>query len=145
MRGKQLQTNAFQLASELGNHEDSSWSEPCDTSMEEPDEAVTKLDKNIIVEQELKQQLLAPAYVSISEQILEEVPEVSDQDSSSDSAQNIICMFRKAIKFDQEAILYWCCFIEKYDKRIDYLISSGVNEKLWHLRYIKKSNSFYLI
>jgi len=65
-------------------------------------EVIAKLDKNIIVEHELKQ----PLYISTSDQILEEVPEVSDQDSSSDSAQNIICMFRKAIKFDQEAILY---------------------------------------
>jgi hypothetical protein len=28
-------------------------------------------------------------------------------------------MFKKTIKFGQEAILYWCYFIEKYHKRID--------------------------
>ncbi|GES73729.1 hypothetical protein GLOIN_2v1790230 [Rhizophagus clarus] len=87
------------------------------------DEVIAKLDKNIIVEQELKQQLLSPAHTSTSDQTLEE------QDPSSDTAQNIVCMFRKANKLGQEAILYWCYFIEKYDKRIDNLVVGGVKKK----------------
>ncbi|CAI2196444.1 15716_t:CDS:2, partial [Funneliformis geosporum] len=38
-------------------------------------------------------------------------------------------MFKKANKLGQEAILYWCYFIEKYDKRIDNLVSGGVKKK----------------
>ncbi|RGB38812.1 hypothetical protein C1646_691576, partial [Rhizophagus diaphanus] len=64
------------------------------------DEVIAKLDKNIIVEQELKQQLSSPAHTSTSDQTLEE------QDPSSDTAQNIVCIFRKANKLGQEAILY---------------------------------------
>ncbi|RGB24245.1 hypothetical protein C1646_747874 [Rhizophagus diaphanus] len=58
------------------------------------------LDKNIIVEQELKQQLSSPAHTYTSDQTSEE------QDPSSDTAQNIVCMFKKANKLGQEAILY---------------------------------------
>jgi hypothetical protein len=83
------------------------------------DEVIAKLDKNIIVKQELKQQLLLPA----SDQTLEE------QDPSSDSAQNIVFIFRKANKFSQEAILYWYYFIEKYNKMIDNLVASVVKKK----------------
>ena len=56
------------------------------------EEVIAKLDKNIIVEQELKQQLSSPAHTLSSDQILEQ------DSSSSDTAQNIACMFRKAIK-----------------------------------------------
>ncbi|CAB4401628.1 unnamed protein product [Rhizophagus irregularis] len=87
------------------------------------DEVIAKLDKNIIVEQELKQQLSSPAHTSTSEQTSEE------QDPSSDTAQNIVCMFKKANKLGQEAILYWCYFIEKYDKRIDNLVAGRVKKK----------------
>ncbi|PKC57473.1 hypothetical protein RhiirA1_472434 [Rhizophagus irregularis] len=52
-----------------------------------------------------------------------------DEDPSSDTAQNIVCMFKKAKKLGQEAILYWYYFIEKYDKRIDNLIAGGVKKK----------------
>ncbi|UZO22768.1 uncharacterized protein OCT59_015121 [Rhizophagus irregularis] len=52
-----------------------------------------------------------------------------EQDPSSDTAQNIVCMFKKAKKLGQEAILYWYYFIEKYDKRIDNLIAGGVKKK----------------
>ncbi|RGB24167.1 hypothetical protein C1646_773470 [Rhizophagus diaphanus] len=38
-------------------------------------------------------------------------------------------MFKKANKLGQEAILYWCYFIEKYDKRIDNLVAGGVKKK----------------
>ena len=38
-------------------------------------------------------------------------------------------MFRKAIKVGQEAILYWCYFIEKYDKMIDNFVADGVKKK----------------
>src|SRR3954466_5272416 len=38
-------------------------------------------------------------------------------------------MFKKANKLGQEAILYWCYFVEKYDKRIDNLVVSGVKKK----------------
>ncbi|POG58403.1 hypothetical protein GLOIN_2v921256 [Rhizophagus irregularis DAOM 181602=DAOM 197198] len=38
-------------------------------------------------------------------------------------------MFRKAIKVGQEAILYWCYFIEKYDKMIDNFVVDGVKKK----------------
>ncbi|GBC01591.1 hypothetical protein RclHR1_04250007 [Rhizophagus clarus] len=38
-------------------------------------------------------------------------------------------MFKKANKLGQETILYWCYFIEKYDKRIDNLVTSGVKKK----------------
>ncbi|RGB23088.1 hypothetical protein C1646_822261 [Rhizophagus diaphanus] len=63
------------------------------------DEVIAKLDKNIIVEQELKQQLSSPAHTFMSDQTSKE------QDPSSDTAQNIVCMFRKANKLNQEAIL----------------------------------------
>src|SRR5581483_3295169 len=61
---KQPQINASKLTCNLENREDSSRSESCD--MEElksnlHDEVIAKLDKNIIVEQELKQQLSSPA------------------------------------------------------------------------------------
>ena len=75
------------------------------------------------MKQELKQQLSLPAHTSTSDQTLEE------QDPSSDTAQNIVCMFRKANKLGQEAILYWYYFIEKYDKRIDNLVAGGVKKK----------------
>uniref|UniRef100_U9V5D3 Uncharacterized protein n=1 Tax=Rhizophagus irregularis (strain DAOM 181602 / DAOM 197198 / MUCL 43194) TaxID=747089 RepID=U9V5D3_RHIID len=52
-----------------------------------------------------------------------------DEDPSSDTAQNIVCMFKKAKKLGQEAILYWYYFIEKYDERIDNLIAGGVKKK----------------
>ena len=87
------------------------------------DEVIAKLDKNIMVEQELKQQLSLSAHTSTSDQTLEE------QDPSSDTAQNIVFMFRKANKFGQEAILYWYYFIEKYDERIDNLVAGGVKKK----------------
>ena len=123
---KQPQVNASKLTCNLENREDSSRSESCD--MEElksdlHDEVIAKLDKNIIVEQELKQQLSSPAHTSTSDQTSEE------QDPSSDTAQNIVCMFKKANKLGQEAILYWCYFIEKYDKRIDNLVAGGVKKK----------------
>jgi len=123
---KQPQVNASKLTCNLENREDSSRSESCD--MEElksdlHDEVIAKLDKNIIVEQELKQQLSSPAHTSTSDQTSEE------QDPSSDTAQNIVCMFKKANKLGQEAILYWYYFIEKYDKRIDNLVTGGVKKK----------------
>ncbi|CAG8507473.1 10774_t:CDS:2 [Funneliformis mosseae] len=74
--------------------------------------------------QELKQQLSSPAHTLSSDQILEQ------DSSSSDIAQNIACMFRKAIKVGQEAILYWCYFIEKYDKMIDNFVADGVKKKI---------------
>ncbi|GES97386.1 hypothetical protein GLOIN_2v1790230 [Rhizophagus clarus] len=132
---KQLQVNAFNLTCNLENREDSSRSESCDIEelkSDLHDEVIAKLDKNIIVEQELKQQLLSPAHTSTSDQTLEE------QDPSSDTAQNIVCMFRKANKLGQEAILYWCYFIEKYDKRIDNLVVGGVKKKTAVYQEIKQ-------
>jgi hypothetical protein len=123
---KQPQVNASKLACNLENREDSSRSESCDIEelkSDQHDEVIAKLDKNIIVEQELKQQLSSPAHTSTSDQTSEE------QDPSSDTAQNIVCMFKKANKLGQEAILYWCYFIEKYDKRIDNLVAGGVKKK----------------
>ena len=81
------------------------------------------MDKNIIVEQELKQQLSSPAHTFTSDQTSEE------QDPSSDTTQNIVCMFRKANKLGLEAILYWYYFIEKYDKRINNLVFGRVKKK----------------
>ena len=107
------------------NCEDSSQLESCDMVELKPDqhdEVIAKLDKNIIVEQELKQQLSSPAHTTMSDQTLE-------QDPSSDTAQNIVFMFKKANKFGQEAILYWYYFIEKYDKRIDNFVAGGVKKK----------------
>ncbi|PKY44488.1 hypothetical protein RhiirA4_399948, partial [Rhizophagus irregularis] len=123
---KQPQVNASKLTCNLENYEDSLRSESCD--MEElksdlHDEVIAKLDKNIIVKQELKQQLLSPAHTFTSDQTSEE------QDPSSDTTQNIVCMFRKANKLGQEAILYWYYFIEKYDKRIDNVVAGGVKKK----------------
>src|ERR1043165_907372 len=122
---KQPQVNASKLAC-LENLEDSSRLESCDMEelkSDQHDEVIARLDKNIIVEQELKQQLSSPAHTSTSDQTSEE------QDPSSDTAQNIVCMFRKANKLGQEAILYWYYFIEKYDKRIDNLVAGGVKKK----------------
>ena len=123
---KQPQVNASKLTCNLENREDSSRLESCDIEelkSDQHDEVIAKLDKNIIVEQELKQQLSSPAHTSTSDQTSEE------QDPSSDTAQNIVCMFKKANKLGQEAILYWCYFIEKYDKRIDNLVAGGVKKK----------------
>src|SRR5437763_5480107 len=122
---KQPQVNASKLTCNLENREDSSRLESCDMEelkSDQHDEVIAKLDKNIIVEQELKQQLLSPAHTTMSDQTLE-------QDPSSDTAQNIVFMFKKANKFGQEAILYWYYFIEKYDKRIDNLVTGGVKKK----------------
>src|SRR5436305_4973320 len=122
---KQTQVNASKLTCNLENREDSSRSESCDMEelkSDQHDEVIAKLDKNIIVEQELKQQLSSPAHTTMSDQTLE-------QDPSSDTAQNIVFMFKKANKFGQEAILYWYYFIEKYDKRIDNLVAGGVKKK----------------
>ena len=108
---KQLQVNATKLACNLENREDSSRSESCDMEelkSDQHDEVIAKLDKNIIVEQELKQQLSSPAHTSMSDQTSEE------QDPSSDTARSN---------------LYWCYFIEKYDKRIDNLVIGGVKKK----------------
>ena len=97
---KQPQVNASKLACNLENREDSSRSESCDMEELKSDlhEVIAKLDKNIIVEQELKQQLSSLANTSTSDQTSEE------QDPSSDTAQNIVCMFKKANKLGQEAI-----------------------------------------
>src|SRR5437763_7218049 len=122
---KQPQVNASKLTCNLENREDSSRSESCDMEelkSDQHDEVIAKLDKNMIVEQELKQQLSSPAHTTMSDQTLE-------QDPSSDTAQNIVFMFKKANKFGQEAILYWYYFIEKYDKRIDNLVTGGVKKK----------------
>ena len=89
---KQPQVNASKLTCNLENREDSSRSESCDMEELKSDlhgEVIAKLDKNIIVEQELKQQLSSPAHTTTSDQALEE------QDPSSDTAQNIVCMFKK--------------------------------------------------
>ncbi|RIA79121.1 hypothetical protein C1645_841476 [Glomus cerebriforme] len=69
----------------------------------------------------------------MSDQTLEE------QDPSSDTAQNIVFMFRKANKFGQEAILYWYYFIEKYDKRIDNLVADvNLRQKILRARKLYK-------
>ncbi|CAH1771105.1 7965_t:CDS:2, partial [Entrophospora sp. SA101] len=57
---KQPQVNASKLAYNLENCEDSSQLESCgieELKSNQHDEVITNLDKNIIVEQELKQQL----------------------------------------------------------------------------------------
>ncbi|PKY49120.1 hypothetical protein RhiirA4_405114 [Rhizophagus irregularis] len=113
--------NATKLTCNLENREDSLRSESL----------IAKLDKNIIMEQELKQQLSSPAHTLSSDQILKQ------DSSSSDTAQNIACMFRKAIKVGQEVILYWCYFIEKYDKMIDNFIADGVKKKTATSMYIR--------
>ncbi|CAJ0903762.1 10303_t:CDS:2, partial [Entrophospora sp. SA101] len=98
---KQPQVNASKLAYNLENCEDSSQLESCgieELKSNQHDEVITNLDKNIIVEQELKQQLSSPAHTSRSDQTSEE------QDPSLDTTQNIVCMFKKANKLGQEAI-----------------------------------------
>ncbi|CAG8731180.1 2252_t:CDS:2, partial [Funneliformis caledonium] len=78
---KQLQVNASKLACNLENYEDSSQSESCDIEelkSDLHDEVITKLNKNIIVEQELKQQLSSPAHTSMSDQTSEEQNPSSD-------------------------------------------------------------------
>ncbi|CAI2181549.1 15730_t:CDS:2, partial [Funneliformis geosporum] len=80
--------------------------------------------------------------VLVISQDVTKIPEVmemvtSEQDLSQSyeaSSESIISVsyqsnHKKAIKFDQEAILYWCYFIEKYDKRIDNLVADGVKKK----------------
>src|SRR5947208_7798436 len=67
---KQPQVNASKLACNLENREDSSRLESCNMVELKPDqhdEVIAKLDKNIIVEQELKQQLSSPAYTLSSD------------------------------------------------------------------------------
>ncbi|CAG8732572.1 10402_t:CDS:1, partial [Funneliformis caledonium] len=69
---KQPQVNASKLACNLENCEDSSQLESCDMVELKPDqhdEVIAKLDKNIIVKQELKQQLSSPAHTLSSDQI----------------------------------------------------------------------------
>ncbi|CAJ0899396.1 5898_t:CDS:2, partial [Entrophospora sp. SA101] len=109
---KQPQVNASKLAYNLENCEDSSQLESCgieELKSNQHDEVITNLDKNIIVEQELKQQLSSPAHTSRSDQTSEE------QDPSLDTTQNIVCMFKKANKLGQEAIYTECT-----DGNVDY-------------------------
>ncbi|CAJ0767827.1 13270_t:CDS:2, partial [Entrophospora sp. SA101] len=83
---EQPQVNASKLAYNLENCEDSSQLESCgieELKSNQHDEVITNLDKNIIVEQELKQQLSSPAHTSRSDQTSEE------QDPSLDTTQNI--------------------------------------------------------
>ncbi|CAG8699674.1 14406_t:CDS:1, partial [Dentiscutata heterogama] len=64
---KQSQVNASKLACNFENREDSSRSESCgmeELKSDQHDEVIAKLDKNIIVEQELKQQLSSSAHTS---------------------------------------------------------------------------------
>ncbi|CAG8590223.1 16877_t:CDS:2, partial [Funneliformis mosseae] len=72
---------------------------------------------------DLHNELSLLAHISTLDQTSEE------QDLSSDIIQNIVCMFRKANKLSQEAILYWYYFIEKYDKRINNIVADGVKKK----------------
>ncbi|RGB39742.1 hypothetical protein C1646_811777 [Rhizophagus diaphanus] len=96
---EQPQVNA---SCNLKNREDSSRLESCDMEelkSDQHDEVIAKLDKNIIVEQELKQQLSSPAHTSTSDQTSE------GQDSSSDTTQNIVCMFKRANKLEIKQLL----------------------------------------
>ncbi|CAG8615654.1 8179_t:CDS:2 [Ambispora gerdemannii] len=86
-------------------------------------EVIIKLDKNLITEQELKQQLSTYILAPITPVRLR------DQDSSSVTAESIVHAFYKAIQSGQEGILYWYYFIEKYDKKIDKIVISGVKRK----------------
>ncbi|CAH1769273.1 3312_t:CDS:2, partial [Entrophospora sp. SA101] len=101
---KQPQVNASKLAYNLENHEDSSRSESCgieELKSNQHGEVITKLDKNIIVEQELKQQLSSPAHTSRSDQTSEE----------------------------QDPSIRYCTKYKKYDKRIDNFVAGGVKKK----------------
>ncbi|CAG8766255.1 11664_t:CDS:10, partial [Gigaspora margarita] len=86
-----------------------------------PDDLIIKLDKNLITEQELKQQLSIPISIPIASDRLR------DQDSFSITAESIVYVFYKAIQSGQEGILYWYYFIEKYDKKIDEVVINHVN------------------
>ncbi|CAG8793745.1 36343_t:CDS:2 [Gigaspora margarita] len=91
--------------------------------IESEHEVIIKLDKNLIMEQELKQQLSTPIPTPITSDWLR------DQDSSSVIAESIVYAFYEAIQSGQEGILYWYYFIEKYDKKIDKIVISGVKRK----------------
>ncbi|CAH1769132.1 10855_t:CDS:2, partial [Entrophospora sp. SA101] len=88
-----------------------------------PDDLIIKLDKNLITEWELKQQLSMSISIPIASD------QLRDQDSSSVTAESIVYIFYKAIQSGQEGIRYWYYFIEKYDKKIDEVVISGVKRK----------------
>ncbi|CAG8633716.1 12808_t:CDS:2, partial [Ambispora leptoticha] len=88
---------------------------------EQSDELIPLLEKNLIVEQELMQQLsLIIGGASTAEnKVMVGNTDSQILDQSSVSAQSIVHMFREAIRSGQNAILCWYHFAEKYDKRID--------------------------
>ncbi|CAG8786117.1 7012_t:CDS:2 [Gigaspora margarita] len=73
--------------------------------------------------EELKQQLSTPIPTPIT------TDRFRDQDSSSVTAESIVYAFYKAIQSGQEGRLYWYYFIEKYDKKLDKIVISGVKRK----------------
>ncbi|CAG8729529.1 14446_t:CDS:2, partial [Gigaspora rosea] len=52
-------------------------------------------------------------------------------------AQKIVCMFRKAIQSGREETLHWCCYIERYDKRVSK-VTSNDKVKIKTARRIEK-------
>ncbi|CAG8517959.1 14367_t:CDS:2, partial [Cetraspora pellucida] len=88
------------------------------TESEQNDELIPLLEKNLIVEHELIQQLSTTINNDEVSSIFRRNTGSVDLDPSLVSAQSIVHMFREAIRSGQNAILCWYHFTEKYDKRI---------------------------
>ncbi|CAG8604332.1 5490_t:CDS:2, partial [Diversispora eburnea] len=81
-------------------------------------------DKNQIVEQDLKQEL--SAFPTSRKNITSNRNLLDDENQHNQvTAQSIVCIFRKAIQSGREEILHWCRYIERYDKRVNEIISDG--------------------
>ncbi|CAG8599702.1 11969_t:CDS:2, partial [Diversispora eburnea] len=85
---------------------------------------LSQLDKNQIVEQDLKQELSASPTsrknITSNRDLLD-----GENQHNQVTAQSIVCIFRKAIQSGREEILHWCRYIERYDKRVNEIISDG--------------------
>ncbi|CAI2178667.1 18388_t:CDS:2 [Funneliformis geosporum] len=71
-----------------------------------------------VVERDLMQQLSLPS-TSIDTEIPLTPPVIDKKQQFSVTAECIVYMFRKAVRFGYEEILHWYGFAESYDKRIN--------------------------
>ncbi|CAI2196075.1 20216_t:CDS:2, partial [Funneliformis geosporum] len=112
------------------------------TESEQNDELIPPLEKNLIVEQELIQQLSTTINNDEVSSIFRRDIGSVDLDPSLVSAQSIVHMFREAIQSGQNAVLCWYYFAEKYDKRIDEVsankkVDVNLRQKLLRARKIR--------
>ncbi|CAJ0829585.1 13439_t:CDS:2, partial [Entrophospora sp. SA101] len=90
-----------------------------------------ELDKNQIVEQDLKQELSTSPSSGKNMNYSHSVTAFGDNlldDKKQDTqvtAQSIVRMFQKAIQSGCEEILHWYHYTERYDKRVNEVFSNG--------------------